>query len=106
MEKSESKRKKRSDKFALTLHKTGRFCKKIKGKLYYFGTDKRRDLDRYPEQAVYLHAGRPPQPDAYRYHLSIKVLCNLYLGHQQSRTGIGEIKSRHEGRSSPRQDRY
>jgi hypothetical protein len=106
MEKSKSKRKKRSDKFAITLHKTARFCKKIKGKLYYFRTDKRRALAGYLGQAVYLRAGRPPKPDARRYHLSIKVLCYLYLDHQQSRTEIGEINSRHEGRSSPRQDRY
>jgi len=27
------------NKSPLTLHPTGRFCKKIRGKLYYFGTD-------------------------------------------------------------------
>jgi hypothetical protein len=47
MTKSNSKRKTRSDKFPLTLHKTGQFCKKIKGKLYYFGTDKKAALERY-----------------------------------------------------------
>ena len=31
--KSNSKRKTRSDKFPLTLHPTGQYCKKIKGKL-------------------------------------------------------------------------
>ena len=52
-----SKRKTRSDKFPLTLHPTGRYCKKIKGKLYYFGVNKKRALDRYHEQATYLHSG-------------------------------------------------
>ena len=50
-----SKRKTRSDKFPLTLHKTGQFCKKIRGKLYYFGTDKQKAVQRYLEQAGSIH---------------------------------------------------
>ena len=50
MVKSNSKRKTRSDKFPLTLHKTGQYCKKIKGKIYYFGTNKKEALNRYLEQ--------------------------------------------------------
>ena len=52
MAKPKPKRKTRSDKFPLTLHKTGQFCKKIRGKLYYFGTDKTVALERYLEQAA------------------------------------------------------
>ena len=95
MAKSKSKRKTHSDKFPLTLHKTGQFCKKIKGKIYYFGTDKPQALERYLEQAVYLHTGKAPKPGASQDRLSIKILCNLYLDHQESRADIGEIKSRH-----------
>jgi len=47
MAKSKSKRKTRSDKSPRTLHKTGQFCKKIKGKLYYFGKDKRVALQHF-----------------------------------------------------------
>ncbi len=47
MAKSRSKRKTRSDKFPLTLHKTGQFCKKIQGKLHYFGADKQKALQRH-----------------------------------------------------------
>jgi len=36
------KRRTRSDKFSLTFHPTGQYCKKIKGKMYYFGSDKKR----------------------------------------------------------------
>ena len=57
------KRKTRSDKFPLTLHPTGQYCKKIKGKLYYFGTDKHQALQRYLEQATYLHTGKLPKSE-------------------------------------------
>jgi integrase len=95
MAKSNSKRKTRSDKFPLTLHKTGQFCKKIKGKIYYFGTDKKTALNRYLEQAAFLHTGKIPKPRCAGDTLSIKTLCNLYLDHQESRSMIGEIKLRH-----------
>ena len=91
MANSKPKRKTRSDKFPLTLHKTGQFCKKVKGKLYYFGTDKQKALQRYLEQAAYLHAGKAPTPRPSQDRLSIKILCNLYLDHQESRAEIGEI---------------
>jgi hypothetical protein len=38
------KRKTRSDKFPLTLHPTGQYCKKVKGKIYYFDSDKKQAL--------------------------------------------------------------
>lgn len=94
MAESNSKGKTRSDKFPLTLHKTGQYCKKIRGKLYYFGSDKQRALERYLEQAAYLHAGKSPKPRSSSDVLSIKTLCNLYLDHQESRATIGEIKLR------------
>jgi integrase len=95
MAKPKSKRKTRSDKFPLTLHNTGQFCKRIKGKLYYFGTNKQKALQRYLEQAAYLHAGKAPTPRPSQDRLSIKILCNLYLDHQESRAEIGEIQPRH-----------
>jgi hypothetical protein len=95
MEKLDSKRKRHSDKFPLTLHPTGQFCKKIKGKLYYFGTDKKMALNRYLEQAACLHAGKLPRPTSTGNTLTMRMLCNLYLDHQESRRMVGEIKLRH-----------
>jgi hypothetical protein len=95
MANTSSKRKTRSDKFPLTLHQTGQYCKKIKGKLYYFGTDKKAALNRYLEQAAYLHAGKRPTPKSTEHSLSIKTLCNLYLDNQESRSAINEIQVRH-----------
>jgi len=77
MAKLNSKRKTRSDKFPLILHKTGQYCKKIRGKLYYFGADKGRALERYLEQAAYLHAGKVPRPRSDSDNLPIKTLCNM-----------------------------
>ena len=90
----ESKRKARSDKFPLTLHATGQYCKKIRGKTYYFGADKKDALRRYLEQAAYLHAGKRPKPESITDNSSLKDLCNMYLDHQDSRAQIGEIKVR------------
>ena len=41
-----STRKTRSDKFPLTLHPTGQYCKKIRGYIYYFGSDRKQALER------------------------------------------------------------
>ena len=77
-----------------TLPPIGRFCKKIKGKLYYFGSDRKIALQRYLEQSSYLHGGKVIQPTSAISNLSLKTLCNLYLEHQESRVAIGEIKWR------------
>ena len=53
-----TKRKTRSDKFPLTRHPTGQYCKKIRGRMYYFGSDKKQALVRYLDQATYIHGGR------------------------------------------------
>ena len=89
------KRKTRSDKFPLTLHPTGQYCKKIKGKLHYFGVDKTKALQRYMEQATRLHTGRSSPSESTSEEISIKTLCNLYLEFQESKMLQGELSSRH-----------
>jgi integrase len=97
MSKSENKknRKPRSDKFPLTLHKTGQYCKKIKGKIYYFGTDKKVALHRYLEQSSCLHSGKSENMDKQNMIIPIVYFCNLYIEHQLARAEMGEIKYRH-----------
>lgn len=95
MTQPDHRRKTRADKFPLTLHKTGQYCKKIKGRMYYFGTDKRRALERYLEQAVCLHTGRRAIHDSSADRISIKTMCNLYLDRQELRVTVGEVKPRH-----------
>jgi len=91
MSKSDNKkgRKTRSDKHPLTLHKTKQYCKKIKGKLYYFGTDKKLALRRYLEQASYLYSGKIFKSEDKNKGMFISYFCNLYLDHQYSRAEIG-----------------
>jgi integrase len=65
-----SKRKIRSDKFPLTLLPTGQYCKKIKGKICYFGTDKKKALEKYLAHATYLH-GAYPSVDRQNLHIGL-----------------------------------
>jgi hypothetical protein len=58
MNRSKTKRKTRFDKFPLTLHSTGQYCKKIKGNMHYFGKDKQRALERYLEQTAFIYNGK------------------------------------------------
>jgi hypothetical protein len=90
-----NRRKTRSDKFPLTLHPTGQFCKKIKSKLYYFGSDKKLALQRYLEQAAYLHSGKAVPPDKDAENVSIRHLCNLYLEYLHTKALVGQIKMSH-----------
>ena len=91
MAKTNPKRKTRSNKFPLTLHPTGQYCKKIKGKLCYFGSNKQQALQRYLEQAPHLHLGKALNSSVAYDSISLKALCNLYLEHQHSRAEAGEI---------------
>jgi integrase len=90
-----SKRKTRSDKFPLTLHPTGQYCKKIKGKLYYFGGDKKQALERYLDQATYLHGGRNLMKKASNGNMALKELCEVYLQYQQSKVMASDLTAKH-----------
>ena len=90
-----SKRKTRSDKFPLTLHTTGQYCKKIKGMMYYFGSDKKQALEKYLDQATYLHGGKNLIQKASNGNMTLKQLCDFYLQYQQSKVKAGELTAKH-----------
>ncbi len=77
-----SRRRTHPNRSPLTLHPTGQYCKKIRGKLYYFGSDKSGALQRYLEQASFLHLGRASGHAVGQDDITLKTLCNLYLEHQ------------------------
>ena len=87
MSKSNNKKSRKtcSDKFQITLHKTGEFCKKIKGKIYYFGNDKRLALQRYLEQSTVLHSGEclPPVDKSSRMgkNLLLSLITLIIVPH-------------------------
>jgi hypothetical protein len=65
--------------FPLTVHPKGYWCKKIRGKLYYFGplADPEGALTKYLAEKDALHAGRKPREATEGY--TIKQLCNEFL---------------------------
>jgi len=90
-----TKRKTRSDKFPLTLHPTGQYCKKIQGKIYYFGADKRQALERYLDQATYLHGGRNLIQKASNGNMALKDLCDFYLKYQRAKVQANDLTAKH-----------
>ena len=90
-----SKRKTRSDKFPLTLHPTGQYCKKIKGKIYYFGSDKKQALEKYLDQATYLHGHQENLQKPTDDNMTLKQLCDMYLNYQYSKVQTNDLTARH-----------
>src|SRR4051794_19763554 len=80
--------------FPLTAHPAGYWCKKIRGKIHYFGPwdDPDGARNKYLEQKDALHAGRKPRPDTEV--LTVKELCNHFLNTKQALVDAGELSPR------------
>ena len=89
------KRKTRSDKFPLTFHPTGQYCKKIKGKIYYFGSDRKEALQKYLDQATYLHGCQNNLQKPTSDNMTLKQLCDMYLKYQYSKLQANDLTARH-----------
>ena len=70
--------------FPLTPHPNGQWCKKIRGKVHFFGVwaDPMAALQNYNNQAADLHAGRQPRVRALGDTPTLKDLGNSYLAAQ------------------------
>jgi integrase len=80
--------------FPLTAHPSGQWCKKIRGKLYYFGpwADSGGALKKYDDQKEALHAGRKPRPDTEG--LTVKEAVNAFLYAKEALVDAGELSPR------------
>jgi integrase len=80
--------------FPLFPHATGRWAKKIRGRLVYFGPwdDPDAALKRYLEQRDDLHAGRTPgvTPEA----LTVFAMCGRFLTTKKRMLDAGELSAR------------
>ena len=80
--------------FPLFPHATGRWVKKIRGKLHYFGPwdNAQAALDKYLDQKDDLHAGRTPRVSTDG--LTVMDLCNRFLTSKNHQVDSGEITPR------------
>jgi integrase len=80
--------------FPLFAHATGRWAKKIRGKMCYFGpwADPGAALNRYLSQRDDLFAGRTPR--AQLDGMTVREVCNRYLTSKQQLRDSGEIDDR------------
>jgi hypothetical protein len=77
------KPKKPHPSFPLTAHPNGQWCKKIRGRVHFFGVwaDAEGALERYHAEAADLHAGRTPLASTLSHSgLTVKDVCNNFLG--------------------------
>lgn len=80
--------------FPLFAHATGRWAKKIRGRLHYFGPwdDPQGSLVKYLAAKDDLHAGRTPK--AMTGHLTINDLANQFLSAKRHLVSSNEITAR------------
>jgi hypothetical protein len=80
--------------FPLTAHPVGQWCKKIRGKIHYFGpwNDWQAALDNYNRKKDDLHARRTPRTDPEA--LTSKRLCHAFILHKQALVDAGELSPR------------
>jgi integrase len=88
------KRTKPYREFPLTPHPSGRWCKKIRGRLHYFGpiADPDGAVAKYLAQKDDLHAGRTPREQTGA--VTVKDAVNAFLAAKESLRDSGELSPR------------
>jgi integrase len=90
-----AKPRKPYDDFPLFPHASGRWAKKIRGRLHYFGPwrDPHKALTRYLTEKDDLEAGRTPAPEAADV-LTVHQMVYLYLEAKKLKVASGEMEAR------------
>ena len=79
-----------SEDYPLTPHRNGQFCKKIKGKIHYFGTDPDKALTKYLAEKDYLQAGQAPPQE----FTTLGEILDAFMGAKTVAFETGEINAR------------
>jgi len=79
----------------LWLHQSGQWCKKIKGRFVYFGTDLEKALALYTQERPTWEAGIDPRDGrAVSGSPTVAEVCNAYLDSQHEKVEAGELSPR------------
>lgn len=90
MSNSTAKRKPEKD-FPLWQRSDGRWCRKIRGRVFYFGTDKQEALDEWLRVKDYRLAGKEPPPKDAPEALMLEAIVNAYLNSKAADVRAGEF---------------
>jgi hypothetical protein len=82
--------------YPLTPHPSGRWCKKIRGKLHYFGKLSEPDaaLEKFNREWPYLKDGRTPPPIDVGDGCTVHRLCNAFMASKRALLDSGELTAR------------
>ena len=91
-----SKPKKPYPDYPLYAHATGRWAKRIRGKICYFGPwdNPQAALERFNREWPYLSEGRTPPPVDAGDGCTIQLLCNAFLTSKVRKMERGELSQR------------
>lgn len=81
-----------SQTFPLFLHATGQWAKKVRGRMVYFGKDRKEALAKWEREKEDLLAGRSPR--TYSEGLSLGSLVNRFLVAKRLLVESGELSPR------------
>lgn len=80
-------------KSPISLHATGQWFKRHKGRNYYFGTDRDAALRRYLDEWPAIVAGVPRTEAGDPAALTVAELANRFLHHKRQRVDSGELSA-------------